>query len=146
MKVENLRSPHLKTNQLFYLARMFDKIRLHAQDRLPAVYVANLGLGFDAKACSFLRIRYEELVKRVLQGGADEELVQWCFMRGRTPTEGDIEMWNEWMRKFGWNDKGTARLRERMIESGFEDRIDVQTVFDYIDLDEERDPKNRSEG
>jgi Domain of unknown function (DUF5069) len=146
MKVENLRSPLLKTSQLHYVARMFDKIRLHAEGKLPPVYVSNLGLGFDAKACSFLRVRYEELVQRVLQGGTDEELVQWCFVRGRAPTESDIEMWNEWMRKFGWNDQGTARLRERLIEGGFDNRFDIQTVFDYIDLDEERDPKERREG
>jgi hypothetical protein len=47
------------------------------------------------------------------------------------------------MRKRGWNDDGTATLLRRLKEGGFDDRTDVQTFFDYIDLDEGRDPRDR---
>jgi hypothetical protein len=52
-----------------------------------------------------------------------------------------MEVWNEFMRKRGWDDEATKRLNERLTESGFQNRTDIQTFFDYIDLDEGRDPK-----
>ncbi|MGA7125624.1 MAG: DUF5069 domain-containing protein, partial [Chthoniobacterales bacterium] len=84
MKVENLRSPYVKTGGLYYFARMIDKIRLNAANLLPGDYQQVLGLGFDGRTCRFLRVDYNEFTERVLQGGTDEELLQWCFTRGRT--------------------------------------------------------------
>ena len=43
----------------------------------------------------------------------------------------------------GWNDEATERLAMRKRESGIPDRADIQTLFDYIDLDEGRDPAAR---
>jgi uncharacterized protein DUF5069 len=143
MKIQSLRSPYTKVHGICFFARMIDKIRLNAQRLLPPEYVPMLGGGFDGKTCHFLLIKYEDFVPRVLQGGSDEELLQWAFQKGRRPDHEEIEIWNEWMRKYGWNDQGTKRLRERLSESGFEDRHDIQTVFDYIDLDEGRDPRQR---
>src|SRR6202023_3309403 len=56
MKVENLRSPYVKTGGLYYFARMIDKVRLHAASRLPGDYQKVLGLGFDGRTCRFLRV------------------------------------------------------------------------------------------
>jgi hypothetical protein len=47
------------------------------------------------------------------------------------------------MRKIGWNDAVTPRLLQRLNEGGFGGRTDIETIFDYIDLDEGRDPKAR---
>gem|GEM_PF-301288 len=146
MKVENLRSPYVKTGGLYYFARMIDKIRLNAANLLPGEYQQVLGLGFDGRTCRFLRIDYKEFAGRVLQGGTDEELLQWCFARGRTPGEEEIAMWNDWVRKKGWRDETSARLEKRLKESGFEERRDIETMFDYIDLDEGRDPRHRNWG
>jgi hypothetical protein len=146
MKVENLRSPYVKTGSLYYFARMIDKIRLNAANLLPGEYQQVLGLGFDGRTCRFLRIDYQEFVGRVLEGGTDEELLQWSLTRGRTPTEEEIAMWNDWVRKKGWRDETSARLEKRLKESGFEDRTDIETMFDYIDLDEGRDPRHRNRG
>jgi Domain of unknown function (DUF5069) len=143
MKVENLRSPYVKTGGLYYFARMIDKIRLHTAGRLPPEYQQVLGLGFDGRTCRFLRIDYAELTKRALEGGSDEELLRWCFQQCRTPTEEEIAMWNDWVRKKGWRDETSKRLKQRLIESGFEDRTDIETMFDYFDLDEGRDPRDR---
>ena len=144
MKVENLRSPYVKTEGLFYFARMIDKIRLHAAGALPADYQRVLGLGFDGRTCRFLRVDYQELSERVLQGGSDQELLQWCFTRGRTPTDEEIATWNDWVRKKGWRDETSERLKQRLAESGFQDRTDIETMFDYLDLDEGRDPRDRN--
>lgn len=141
MNVPNLRSPAVKLGGIFYVARMIDKVRLHAAGQLPADYISNLGTGFDGRALSFLWIEYPALVERVKQGGTDEEILDWAFATGRRPSDEEIEVWNEFMRKRGWNDEASSRLEQRKAESGFAARNDIQTFFDYIDSDEGRDPK-----
>ena len=140
MKVANLRSPHEKVHGLFYFGRMVDKIRLYAAGELPGDYHANLGGGSDELCCRFLWIEYPALVERVKRGGSDEEILDWAFQQGHRPTDEEMLVWNEYMRKRGWNDTATERLRQRLSEIGASDRTDIQTLFDYIDLDEGRRP------
>jgi gluconokinase len=144
MKVENLRSPYDKVRGLYNFGRMLDKIRLRAAGKLPPDYVPNCGAHNDGKTCAFLRINYDALVQRVVEGGSDVEIADWCFSHGRKPTDEEIEMWNEYMRKVGWRDQSSKRIQQRKKESGFGDRDDIQTSFDYIELDEGRDPKERN--
>ena len=135
-----LRSPSEKMGGLFYFARMLDKIRLHAKNELPLDYHANLGKGFDEKCVKFLRVDYEQLAERVKQGGTDEEILQWCFEVGRRPSEADLYVWNEFMRKRGWNDEVSEILKRRKQEAGMNDRLDIETSFQFIDADEGRLP------
>ena len=138
MRSVDLRSPSEKVGDLFYFGRMLDKIRSHAKGELHPDYHANLGKGFDEKCVSFLRINYDQLVERVKQGGSDEEILQWCFSVGRKPSEDDICVWNEFMRKRGWNDEVFGILERRKREAGMSDRSDIQTAFQFIDADEGR--------
>jgi len=139
MKKElGLRSPYVKTGGLVYFARMLDKIRSHAKRELPEDYQANLGRGFDASCITFLRVAYDQLVERVKQGGADEDIFQWCFSKGRQPSEDEIYVWNEFMRKRGWNDEVSETLKRRKKESGMAGRSEIETMFAYIDADEGR--------
>jgi hypothetical protein len=137
-----LRSPSEKVGGLFYFGRMLDKIRLHAKCELPPDYHANLGKGFDEKCANFLRINYDQLVERVNRSGTDEQILQWCFESGRRPDEVDIYVWNEFMRKRGWNDEVSQILERRKKEAGMSDRSDIQTAFQFIDADEGRLPKS----
>lgn len=143
MNVQNLRSPSTKVGDLFYFGRMVDKIRLQADGQLPAEYQPNLGTGFDGRCLGFLGLEYPALVERVKEGGTDEELLEWAYRTGRRPSDEDIEVWNEFMRKRGWNDEATAMLKRRLQEGGFADRDDIQTFFHFIDLDEGRDPRTQ---
>jgi hypothetical protein len=136
-----LRSPSEKVGGLFYFGRMLDKIRLHAKGELPPDYHANLGKGFDEKCANFLRINYDELVERVKRGGMDEEILQWCLENGRRPDETDVYVWNEFMRKRGWNDEVSQILKRRKREAGMTDRSEIQTSFQFIDADEGRLPR-----
>jgi Domain of unknown function (DUF5069) len=136
----SLRSPSEKVGGLFYFGRMLDKIRLHAKDELPSDYHANLGKGFDEKCLEFLRVNYEQLVERTKQGGTDEEILRWCFEVGRRPSEADLYVWNEFMRKRGWNDEVSEILKRRKAEAGMSDRSDIETSFQFIDADEGRLP------
>jgi len=136
-----LRSPSEKVGGLFHFGRMLDKIRLHAKGELPSDYHANLGKGFDEKCVKFLRVNYNQLVERVKQGSTDDKILQWCFDNGRRPNEDDIYVWNEFMRKRGWNDEVSETLQRRKAEAGMADRSDIQTAFQFIDADEGRLPK-----
>lgn len=140
MEVENLRSPHATVGGVVYFGRMLDKIRLHAAGRLPSEYQENLGSGFDEFCCKFLWIDYPAVVERTKEGGTDEEILEWCMQSGRRPDEQEITVWNGFMRKRGWRDEVAERLATRKREGGWSDRDDVQTFFDFLDLDEARDP------
>src|SRR5438128_981218 len=127
MNNPGLRSPYEKLGGIFYIPRMLDKIRLHAAGKLPEEYQKNLGTGFDARATSFLWIEYPALAEEVKRGGSDEEILEWCFAQGRKPSDEEIEIWNDFMRKRAWNDDVTPTLQRRLREGGFEDRTDIQT-------------------
>jgi hypothetical protein len=139
--VPGLRSPYVKIGGVVYLARMLDKIRLHARGTLPvAEYAANLGKAFDARCCAFLRVNYDELKARTLAGDLnDDQLFVWCRERGGTRSEEEIEVWNGFMMKRGWRDVGAEILAKRIAESQLEAKP-ILTMFDYIDFDEGRDP------
>jgi len=136
-----LRSPSEKVGGLFYFGRMLDKIRQYAKDELQSDYHANLGKGFDEKCVKFLRVDYDQLVERVKEGGSDEDILDWCFTGGRKPSEDDVYVWNEFMRKRGWNDEVSEIVERRKAEAGMSDRSDIQTSFQFIDADEGRLPK-----
>ena len=135
----SLRSPSEKVGGLFYFGRMLDKIRVHARGELPPDYHANLGKGFDEKCVTFLGINYDQLVERTKQGGSDEEILQWCVSAGRKPSENEVYVWNEFMRKRGWNDEVSEILKRRKDEAGMSERSDIQTAFQFIDADEGRE-------
>lgn len=132
------RSPHTKVGELVYFGRMLDKIRMHARGELPPAYIQNLGREYDLRCVRLLGVEYPALVERTLQGGTDEEVLAWCWKTGRQPSEEELEVWNEFMRKRGWKDVATPRLQQRLAEGGFQNRTDIETLFDYIDLDEGR--------
>jgi hypothetical protein len=81
-----------------------------------------------------------ELVERVEKGGTDEDILQWCFSVGRKPSEDDIYIWNEFMRKRGWNDEVSDMVTRRKAEAGMSNRAEIQTSFQFIDADEGRLP------
>ena len=133
-----LRSPSAKVRGLVYFGRMLDKIRADAKGELPPVYQANLGKGFDANCTAFLRVDYKQLVELVKQGSSDEEVLNWCFANGRKPDGDEIYVWNEFMRKRGWNDEITEFLVRRKKEAGMAGRSEIRTMFEFIDVDEGR--------
>lgn len=136
MKIPGLRSSYEQVGGIVFFGRMLDKIRLHAQGELPTDY--NRGTGFDGRCCAFLNVNYQDLIKRVLAGGTDEEVLEWCFSIGRKPAEQEIEIWNQFMMKRGWRDDSTEALEKTKAAHGLADRADLQTWFDFHDADEGR--------
>jgi len=132
------RSPKDQVGGIVYIGRMLDKIRLMAAGELHPDLHANLGKGFDERITSFLGVSYDSIKARTLEGGTDEEILSWCFENGTRPNEEQIEIWNGFMIKRGWNDELVETLLRRKRESGFENRDEIQTMFHYIDADEGR--------
>jgi hypothetical protein len=93
MKVPGLRHSAEQVGGIVFFGRMLDKIRLHAQGKLPADY--NVGPGFDGRVCRFLHVEYPAVVQRTLAGGTDDEILAWCFAHGRKPNEEEIRVRRE---------------------------------------------------
>lgn len=134
------RSPYAQVGGLVYVGRMLDKIRLEQAGVLREDLRGNLGQAFDATCCEFLGVRYEELCVQVRAGLGDEELLAWCAEKGGHLRACEVALWNQAMTRRGWRDNLSQRLQERLAEGGWSDRTDIQTMFDYIDLDEGRPP------
>ena len=132
------RSPKDPVGGIVYFGRMVDKIRLMAAGDLLPDLQENLGTGFDQRTVNFLGLDYPSLKNRVLEGGSDDEVLEWCFQKGTQPTDEQIQVWNAYMFKRGWRDDLSDRLASRKKEGGLEDRDDIQTMFNYIDADEGR--------
>lgn len=133
-------SPNEHTHGMVWFPRMLEKIRLYAAGDLSAEYIPWLGKGFDGRCLRYLRVEYTPLVERVLQGGTDEEILRWCFERGRELSEEDVAIWSDFLRKRGWRDSPAilADLEDSKKDSGLGQRTDLDTYFLYNDADEER--------
>jgi uncharacterized protein DUF5069 len=142
MQTQTPCSDYVETKGLVYFARMLDKIRLRAAGKLPPGYFTGVEdpTHFDARCTRFLGVDYDELVDRTLKGGSDEEILEWCFARGRRPNEEEISVWNAFLRKRGWRDEAREELAESKKEAGFGDRDDIQTWVDLHDAEEGRTP------
>jgi Domain of unknown function (DUF5069) len=134
------KSPSETVGGMRYFGRMLDKIRLHARGELGEEYHKNMGnqRAADGVCLNFLRVNYEDLRARVLEGGTDEEILEWCYEHGRRLNEGDLIVWNNFMAKFGWNDFATPTLERLKKENGISDRADIQTIGEVIDFEEKR--------
>jgi hypothetical protein len=135
MIVPGLRQDTELVGGIVFFGRMLDKIRLHAQGKPPADY--NRGTGFDRRVCWFLHVEYPALVERVLTGGTDEEILEWCFAHGRNPEGEEILVFNAFLLKRGWRDEGSAELERMKRDRGFGDRADIQTWSNFHRADEE---------
>jgi gluconokinase len=136
-------SPKGMTGGMMYFPRMLEKIRLHARGELHKDYHENLGAPrtLDGACCNFLRVNYDDLRERVLQGATNEAILEWCFQSGRQPNEGDLFVWNGFVSKLGWRDSFTPVLEKRKKKYGIADSTDILTMADLIDFDEGRFPE-----
>ncbi|MEP6603977.1 MAG: DUF5069 domain-containing protein [Spartobacteria bacterium] len=136
-------SDYRETKGLIYFARMLDKIRLNAEGRLAPGYFCGVAdpTFFDARCTRFLGVDYDKLAERTLQGGPDEEILEWCFANGRRPNEEEIIIWSAFISKRGWRDEASEELAKAKKELGWADRDDIQTWVDLHDVEERRIPR-----
>lgn len=131
-------SPNDDINGMVYLPRLCDKIRLHIADNLHPDYHANLGRAMDLWACQLLRVHYHDLVAQIKEGLDDEGIYDWATGYGYTPNKEEFDWWNSYMRNRGFRDDLAEKLAFRKNEAGMNDRDEIRTFFDFIDVDEGR--------
>ncbi len=134
------KSPKETIAGLMYFPRMLDKTRMRTRGELHEDYHPNLGnpTKADGVICNFLRVKFDELSNRVQEGGSDEEILEWCYEKGRRLNQGDIVVWNGFISKLGWNDFATPMLEEQKRKLCVADRTDIATIPDLMDLEEKR--------
>jgi hypothetical protein len=137
-------SDYQQTKGLIYFARMLDKIRLHAAGQLAPGYFVGVEdpTFFDARCTRFLGVDYDDLVERTLQGGSDEEILEWCFAKGTRPSDEEIQIWNAFLAKRGWRDEASEDLEAAKKREGLDDRDDIRTWIDLHDAEEGRKPRS----
>jgi Domain of unknown function (DUF5069) len=137
------RSPKEKVGGLVHLGRLFDKIRLRHQGLIPDYNY--LTTGFDKYLLDSLGLTGEDLERRVLQGGTDEELLAWVKTNGKALSEAEVRMWN--MKVLTGEPKDDAakeRFKVRLIDIAAKRGMPVDTLpkiatwVDAIELDEGR--------
>ena len=140
MMTQYPKSPNELIGGMMHFGRMLDKIRRHGRGELPEAYHKNMGIprSADGVCLNFLRINYDDLKKRVMEGGTDEEILEWCYQNGRRLNDGDLTVWNEFMRKFGWKDFASSMLEQQKQAAGISDRADIETISQFIDWEEGR--------
>jgi hypothetical protein len=131
-------SPLEETSGLKYFPRMLAKIRLQAEGLLWEELTGNLGKGLDGTCAEFLHVDYGDLSAKVLEGGSDEEILEWCMAHGRSLNPSEKLVWNHYAEKLGWRDHISEILCKRKADNGLSDRDDIQTMVHFIDIDEGR--------
>lgn len=144
--VPGLLSPYDAVNGFVYFPRLLSKIRLHAAGRLHADFVNNLGKAFDDRCCQYLGVSYPDLRNWVLAHPAatDAEAHEWAQSRGRRLSVNDVEIWNGFMTKRGWRDEANEVLLRRLKENQLGPDAGVDTMFDYIEVDEGRPARRQA--
>lgn len=148
--VPGLRSPYARVGRLVYFGRLLDKIRLHAAGALPADYLDNLGDAkptvFDGRICRFLRVPFADISARMRAEPAASDAEHLARVEARAiaaghppRTDEECEIFSSFLSKRGWRDAGAVILAQRAAEPAVAGRP-IETMFDYIDFDEGRDP------
>lgn len=139
-----IRSPRDTVGGIMVFGRILDKIRLNAREGgLPPGYHLGFISGkrtFDDRVCTLVGVSFDALAERTLQGGTDEEVLEWCFQTGRKPDAEHIELFNGFMMKRGWRDVATPGLIQQRADAGLAHREDLVTFFDVMDVEEGRAP------
>ena len=94
-----LRSPYDKIGGLVYFARLLYRIRSLARGEVPSECIENFEKDFNQECATFLGVSYELVVEYVNEGLSDHAILQSRFGMGHRPSEGEMYMWNEFMRK-----------------------------------------------
>ncbi|MBM4123737.1 MAG: DUF5069 domain-containing protein [Nitrospira sp.] len=137
------RSPNVLLGGLAHLARMVDKVRMRQAGQIQDYNY--LTQGFDRYLLDFLQLAAEAFEQRVVQGGTDEEVLQWVRTHGRALSPHEVAQWNERILASGPKDEATrqrfqARLAEVAAARGVpvESLPPVTTWVEVIELDEGR--------
>ena len=137
------RSPKALLGGIAHLGRLIDKIRLrhagHIQD------YNYLTVGFDKYLLDLLALKGEDFERRVLQGGTDDDILQWVKSHAPHLSDEAVRQWNHRIFTSGPQDDAArgrfqARLNDIATKRGIAvEALPVVTTWaDAIELDEGR--------
>lgn len=132
------RSPYEKVAGLYFLGRTIDKIRFRKANELRPDFYDLMGKGFDGRIMAFLELDYTAFAEFVSTGASDEQCADYVKRKGRPLNDVTTLIWNDFAAKRGWKDSGTEVLEKFKAESGLSSRTDIQTLFEYWEVDEGR--------
>ena len=143
--LRDLPSPYLPHKcGLLHLPRFLAKIRKHLDGGLPKSYQRNFTRGFDGFLCLHLGIEPEQVIEIVRSSKDDEEVdsrLQEIF-----PEDLQVHVWNRKVAQMGMSEMGRESLQATKKKMGIEDRDDLLSFADMIDVDEGRIPGFPPEG
>lgn len=134
------RSPYEQIGGLTYLGRCIDKIRLKQANQLRPDFYDLMGKGYDARIMGYLELDYGKFAEFVRTGATDEQCWDYCAKHGRPMNDLLVLIWNDFASKRGWNDSASELLAKFKADSGLAARDDLQTLFEYWEVDEGRKP------
>jgi len=105
------KSPKEMTKGMMYFPRMLTRFGCICAAKLHEDYQENFGAlkAADGVCSNFLRVHHRDLIQRVKQGGTDEEILEWCFEKGRRLNDGDLFVGTDSHR----SSDGAIQLRRR---------------------------------
>ena len=137
------RSPREKVGGMVHLGRLFDKIRLRHRGLIQDYNY--LTTGFDKYLLDYLGLKAEDLERRVLQGGTDDELLAWVKTHGKPLSEAEIRLWNAKILAGEPKDEAAKeRYRVRLMDIAAKRGVPVESLprvttwVEAIELDEGR--------
>ncbi len=83
---------------------------------------------------------YAQFTEFVLTDATDEQCWDYCVQHGRKINDLTTLIWNDFASKRGWRDSASELLAKFKAESGLSAREDLQTLFEYWEVDEGRKP------
>ena len=143
--LRDLPSPYLPHKcGLLHLPRFLAKIRKHLDGGLPKSYQRNFIRGFDGFLCLHLGIEPEQVIEIVRTSQNNDEVdarLQEIF-----PEDLQVHVWNRKVGQMGMSEMGRESLNATKKKMGLEDRHDLLSFADMIEVDEGRIPGFPPEG
>ncbi|MBI5378550.1 MAG: DUF5069 domain-containing protein [Nitrospirae bacterium] len=138
-----LRSPREKLGGYSILPRLIDKVRLHAEGKLPLEYLGNLlkpGRTLDGWFLAFTGLEAEALRQAISKAQSDDEVLEWVERRAILHTEEEKRQWAKGIAAYRPDAAGLEARKRNYPELAA--KVDLSTLgpLEMIDMDEERIP------
>lgn len=135
----DLPSPYLPDARtgLLHLPRFVAKIRKDLKGELPPSYQRNYCRGFDRYLCLHLGIDPQQVIDAVREAGDDEEGLG-RRLAAIFPEDLQVSKWNRQLVQIGMSPMGQQALAEVKKTMSLENRDDLRSFADMIEVDEGR--------
>ena len=121
---------------LLHLPRFLAKIRKHLAGELPMSYQRNFTKGFDGFLCLHLGVDPQDIINIVGESSDEKEVER--RLAEVIPSDLRANEWNRKLVQMGMRDMAKDKLQAVKTDMGADDRDDLLSFADVIELDEGR--------